>query len=127
MVTYYLDTSTPQRNLLKLTTSPPATLPPQPQALALGINVMTLQYSLYPPATLNGVTSDPTGNPWPTTADPGNSPNHIRKVVLTMIAETDHQNRASGQWYSKEIRNAVTVQNLDFYNKYNLGASMTQN
>jgi len=126
MVTYYLDTSNPRR-LMKLVTSPPATLPPQPQPVALGIYVMTLQYSLFPLATLNGVTSDPTEDPWPTTADPGNSPNDIRKVVVMMIAETDHQNHANGQWYSKEIRNAVTVQNLDYYNKYSLGANMTQN
>lgn len=127
MVTYYLDNSTPQRNLMKLTTSTPATLPPQPQVVALGINVMTLQYSLWPVATFGGVQSDPTRNPWPTATDPTNSPNDIRKVVLTMIAETDHQNRGSGKWYSKSITNAVTVQNLDYYNKYNLGATMTQN
>ncbi len=124
MVTYYLDTSTPRR-LMKLITSPPATLPPTPQPVALGINVMTLQYSLYPFATLNGKTSDPTENPWPTTADPTNLPKNIRKVVLTMIAETDHQNFANSQWYSKSITNAVTVQNLDYYNKYNLGAKLT--
>jgi prepilin-type N-terminal cleavage/methylation domain-containing protein len=126
MVTYYLDNSNP-RNLMKLITSTPSTLPPTAQAAALGINVMQIQYSLSPPATLNGVQSDPTENPWPTTADPTNSPNDIRKVVLTMIGETDHQNHANGQWYSKEVRNAVTVQNLDYFNKYNLGATMTQN
>jgi hypothetical protein len=76
---------------------------------------------------LNGVQADPTENPWPTTTDPKNTPNNIRKVVLTMIAETNHQNHANGQWYSREIKNAVTVQNLDYYNKYSLGASMTQN
>ena len=123
MVTYYLDTSTPRR-LMKLVTLGTASTA---QPVALGINVMTLQYSLYPLATLNGVLADPTRNPWPTTADPGNSPNDIRKVVLTMIAETDHQNHANGQWYSREVRNSVTVQNLDFRNKYALGANMTQN
>jgi prepilin-type N-terminal cleavage/methylation domain-containing protein len=110
MVTYYLDTSTPRR-LMKLVTVGTA----QAQPVALGINVMTLQYSLSPLAT----PTDPTSNPA--------SPNSIRKVVLTMIGETDHQNHANGQWYSKEIRNAVTVQNLDYYNKYSLGAKMTQN
>jgi prepilin-type N-terminal cleavage/methylation domain-containing protein len=127
MVTYYLDTSTPQRNLMRLTTSTPVTLPPQPQAVALGIDAMQIQYSLSPPATLDGVQSDPTENPWPTTTDTGNSPNNIRKVVLMMIAENNHQNHANGQWYSKEIKNAVTVQNLDYHNKYNLGASLTAN
>ena len=121
MVTYYLDTSTPRRLMRLVTAGTGSTAQP----VALGINVMTLQYSLYPFATLNGVTSDPTENPWPTTADTGNSPNDIRKVVLTMIAETDHQNHTNGQWYSKEIKNAVTVQNLDYTNKYNLGAKLT--
>jgi Tfp pilus assembly protein PilW len=125
MVTYYLDNSKPPTKLMKLVTSPPATLPPTPQPVALGINVMTLQYSLYPFATLNGAQSDPTENPWPTTADPTNSPKNIRKVVLTMIGETDHQNFANSQWYSKSITNAVTVQNLDYTNKYNLGAKLT--
>jgi len=122
MVTYYLDNSNSPTKLMKLVTAG-ATSSAQP--VALGINVMTLQYSLYPFATLNGSTSDPTENPWPTTTDTGNSPNDIRKVVLTMIAETDHQNHANSQWYSKEIKNAVTVQNLDYYNKYNLGAKLT--
>jgi type II secretory pathway pseudopilin PulG len=121
MVTYYLDTST-SRKLMRLVTAGTGSTA---QPVALGINVMTLQYSLYPFATLNGVTSDPTGNPWPTTADTANSPNNIRKVVLTMIGETDHQNHTNSQWYSKEIRNAVTVQNLDYYNKYSLGAKLT--
>jgi prepilin-type N-terminal cleavage/methylation domain-containing protein len=112
MVTYHLDTSTPRR-LMKLVTV--GTAPQTAQPVALGINVMTLQYSLYPLAT----PTDPTSNPA--------NPNNIRKVVLTMIGETDHQNHANSQWYSKEIMNAVTVQNLDYYNKYSLGANMTQN
>jgi hypothetical protein len=44
-----------------------------------------------------------------------------------MIGETDHQNRANTKWYSQSMTNALTVQNLDYYNKYSLGASMTQN
>jgi hypothetical protein len=129
MVTYYLATSTSQTNLTKLVTMGTAgcASPTCTQVVALGINVMQIYYSLSPAATLNGVTSDPTEDPWPTTSDPGNSPNDIRKVVLTMIAETDHQNHANGQWYSKEIRNAVTVQNLDYYNKYYLSSSLTAN
>ncbi len=111
MVTYYLDTSTPRR-LMKLVTMGTASTA---QPVALGINVMQIQYSLSPLAT----PTDPTSNPA--------NPNSIRKVVLTMIGETDHQNHANAQWYSKEIRNAVTVQNLDYYNKYSLGAKMTQN
>jgi prepilin-type N-terminal cleavage/methylation domain-containing protein len=125
MVTYYLDNSTPQRNLMKLITV--GTAPQAAQVVAMGINVMQILYSLSPPATLNGVQADPTENPWPTTTDPTNSPNDIRKVVVRMIGETDHKNYANAQWYSKDIRNAVTVQNLDYYNKYSLGASMTQN
>jgi hypothetical protein len=129
MVTYYLDNSTPQRNLMKLTsmgTGGCASVSCT-QVVALGINVMQIFYSLSPPATLNGKTSDPTENPWPTTTDTGNSPNNIRKVVLRMTGETDHQNYANRQWYSQSITNAVSIQNLDYYNKYNLGASMTQN
>ena len=123
MVTYYLDTSTPRR-LMKLVTVGSAS---QAQPVALGIYVMTLQYSLSPPGTLNGAVSDPVRNPWPTVADPTNSPNDIRKAVLTMIAEADHQNHGSGKWYSRSITNSVTVQNLDYYNKYRLGANMTTN
>jgi hypothetical protein len=129
MVTYYLDTSTPQRNLTKLVTMGTGACASVScvQVVAVGINAMQISYSLSPPATLNGVQADPTRNPWPTTTDPGNSPNDIRKVVLAMIGETDHQNHANGQWYSSEIKNAVTIQNLDYYNKYSLGASMTSN
>jgi Tfp pilus assembly protein PilW len=129
MVTYYLDSSTPERNLIKLTsmgmsgcTSPSCT-----NTVALGIDVLQVYFSLSPPATLNGVTSDPTENPWPTTSDTGNTPNDIRKVVLTVVGETNHKNFANSQWYSKEVKNAVTIQNLDYYNKYSLGSSMTQN
>jgi prepilin-type N-terminal cleavage/methylation domain-containing protein len=124
MVTYYLDSSTPRR-LMRCPTQVCTGTASAAQPVALGINVMQIYYSLNPLATLNGVTSDPTENPWPTTSDPKNSPNNIRKVVLTMIGETDHLNHANGQWYSKEIKNAVTVQNLDYYNKYSLGASLT--
>jgi type II secretory pathway pseudopilin PulG len=120
MVTYYLDTSNPGRLMKQIVMG-------TPQPVALGINVMRIFYSLSPPATLNGVQSDPTENPWPTTSDPNNSPNNIRKVVLTMIGEADHQNLGNSQWYSRSITNAVTIQNLDYYNKYSLGASMTQN
>ena len=129
MVTYYLSSTTPQRNLMKLTSMGTAgcALVSCTQVVALGINVMQIFYNLSPPATLDGVTSDPTENPWPTASDPGNSPDNIRKVLLTMIAQTDHLNLGTGQWYSKEIKNAVTIQNLDYYNKYNLGSSMTQN
>jgi type II secretory pathway pseudopilin PulG len=124
MVTYYLDNSKSPTKLMKVVTVGTGSAA---QPVALGINVMQIYYSLYPPATLNGVTSDPTENPWPTTADTANSPSNIRKVVLTMIGETDHQNHANGQWYSQEIKNAVTVQNLDYYNKYYLGSSLTAN
>ena len=129
MTTYYLDSSTPERNLIKLTskgTSGCASVSCT-NTVALGINVLQVFYSLSPPATSNGVQSDPTENPWPTTTDTGNTPNDIRKVVLNVVGETNHKNFANSQWYSREIRNAVTIQNLDYYNKYNLGASMTQN
>jgi len=108
MTTYYLDTSSPRRLMKQIImgTAQPA---------ALGINVMTISYSCSPLAT----PTDPTRNPA--------SPNSIRKVILTMIAQTDHQNHANGQWYSKSVTNAVAVQNLDYSNKYSLGASMTQN
>jgi Tfp pilus assembly protein PilW len=129
MVTYYLDSTTPERNLTKLTsmgTSGCASVSCT-NVVALGIDVLQVFYSLSPPATLNGVASDPTENPWPTSTDTTNTPNDIRKVVLTMVGETNHKNFANSQWYSKEIKNAVTIQNLDYYNKYSLGASMTQN
>jgi hypothetical protein len=48
-------------------------------------------------------------------------------VAVTMIGETDHQNHASTQWYSKSITNAVAIQNLDFHNKYGSLANLTQN
>jgi len=86
---------------------------------------MQFWYSLSPPATLNGVQSDPTENPWPTTTDTGNTPSDIRKVLLYMVGETNHKNFANSQWYSREIKNAVTIQNLDFYNKFSLGSNMT--
>jgi hypothetical protein len=105
MTTYYLDTSNPGR-LMKQSILAPA------QPVALGINVMTINY------TCSSGTS-PTRNP--------SSPSTIQKVALTMIGETDHQNHANAQWYSRSVTNAVAVQNLDFYNKYNLNASLTQN
>jgi type IV pilus assembly protein PilW len=116
MVTYYLVTSTtsPQQNLTKLVTmgANSCASPSCTQVAALGINVMTVSYSL-------STSTTPTRNP--------SSPNSIRKAVLTMIGETDHQNRANTKWYSQSMTNALTVQNLDYYNKYSLGASMTQN
>jgi type II secretory pathway pseudopilin PulG len=129
MMTYYVDSSTPERNLVKLTSmgTNACAAVSCTNVVALGIDVMQVYYSLSPPATLNGVTSDPTENPWPTTTDNTNTPNDIRKVVLNIVGETNHKNFANSQWYSKEIRNSVTVQNLDFYNKYNLGSNMTQN
>jgi hypothetical protein len=129
MVTYYVDSTTPERNLVKLTSmgTNACAAVSCTNVVALGIDVMQVLYSLSPPATLNGATSDPTENPWPTSTDTTNTPNDIRKVVLNVVGETNHKNFANSQWYSKEIRNAVTIQNLDFYNKYNLGSSMTQN
>jgi len=108
MVTYYLDTSTTRRLMKQIVMG-------TAQPVALGIYVMTISYSCSPLAT----PTDPTRNPA--------SPNTIRKVILTMIGESDHQNHANGQWYTRSITNALTVQNLDYYNKYNLGAHMTQN
>ena len=129
VVTYYVDSTTPERNLVKLTSmgTNACAAVSCTNVVALGIDVMQVFYSLSPPATLNGATSDPTENPWPTTTDTTNTPNDIRKVVLNVVGETNHKNFANSQWYSKQIRNAVTIQNLDFYNKYNLGSSMTQN
>ena len=129
LVTYYLDNSTPIKNLTKLTSMGASGCAAVSCAnvVALGINVLQVFYSLSPPATLNGTQSDPTENPWPTTSDPTNTPNDIRKVVLNIVGETSHKNFANSQWYSKGIKNAVTIQNLDYYNKYNLGAAMTQN
>ena len=129
MVTYYLDSTTPERNLIKLTSmgASGCAAVSCTNVVALGIDVLQVYYSLSPPATLNGATSDPTENPWPTSTDTTNTPNDIRKVVLNMVGETNHKNFANSQWYSKEIKNAVTIQNLDYYNKYSLGASMTQN
>jgi type II secretory pathway pseudopilin PulG len=128
MITYYLDSSTPIKDLVKLTsmgTSGCAAVSCT-NVIALGINVFQVFYSLSPPATLNGVTSDPTENPWPTTTDTGNTPNHIVKVVLNMVGETTHKNFANSQWYSREIKNAVTIQNLDYVNKYGTASSSTQ-
>jgi hypothetical protein len=129
MVTYYLDSSTPEKNLTKLASmgSSGCASPSCTNVVAVGIDVLQVLYSLSPPATSGGVTSDPTENPWPTTTDTGNTPNDIRKVVLTVVGETNHKNFANSQWYSKEVKNAVTIQNLDYYNKYSLGSSMTQN
>jgi len=131
MVTYYLDSSTHIKDLVKLTsmgTSGCAAVSCT-NVIALGINVFQVFYSLSPPATLNGVTSattDPTENPWPTATDNGNTPNHIVKVVLNMLGETNHKNFANSQWYSREIKNAVTIQNLDYVNKYGTASSSTQ-
>lgn len=128
LVTYYLDTSTPEKNLTKLTSTGAngCTAVTCTNVVALGIDVIQVFYNLFPAATLNGVTSDPTENPWPTTTDTNNSPNHIRKVVITLIGETNHKNFANSQWYSKEIKTAVTIQNLDFYNQYGTASSSTQ-
>lgn len=128
MVTYYLDTATP-RNLQKLVTSPPATLPPVPQPVALGINVMQIRYVLTQTSALGviSLTIPAVGNPWPSVANPNYSPTYIRRAVLTMIGESDHQNHANKQWYSKEVVSSVAVQNLDYYNKYDTGSSMTPN
>jgi type II secretory pathway pseudopilin PulG len=132
VITYYLDSSSPIKNLTKLTsmgTSGCAAVSCT-NVIALGINVFQVFYSLSPPATQNGVTNDPTENPWPTTTDTGNTPNHIVKVVLNIAGETNHKNFANSQWYSREIKNAVTIQNLDYVNKYGTSSSsttMTQN
>jgi prepilin-type N-terminal cleavage/methylation domain-containing protein len=103
MTTYYLDTSSPGRLMKQIIMG-------TAQPVALDINVMTITY------TCSGST---TRNP--------SSPNTIQKVAVTMIGETDHQNRISTQWYSRSVTNAVTIQNLDYYNKYSLHASVTQN
>jgi prepilin-type N-terminal cleavage/methylation domain-containing protein len=105
MTTYYLDTSNPGR-LMKQSIMAPA------QPVALGINVMTITY------TCSSGTS-PSRNP--------SSPSSVQKVALTMIGETDHQNHANAQWYSRSVTNAVAIQNLDFYNKFNLNSNLTQN
>jgi len=128
MITYYLDSSTPIKDLVKLTsmgTSGCAAVSCT-NVIALGINVFQVFYSLSPPATLNGVQSDPTEDPWPTSTDTGNTPNHIVKVVLNVVGETNHENFANSQWYSREIKNAVTIQNLDYVNKYGTSSSSTQ-
>jgi type II secretory pathway pseudopilin PulG len=98
MVTYYLDTSTPPR-LMKQSIMGAA------QPVALGIPVLQFSYSLSPPGS-----PDPTDNPA--------SPNTIRKANLWMIAEADHRNKGSGQFYSKSIALSVTVQNLAYFNRY---------
>jgi type II secretory pathway pseudopilin PulG len=112
MTTYYLDNyldnTNPGGRLMKQIIMGTA------QPVALGINVMTITY------TCSG-TSTPI-----TTRNPS-SPNTIQKVAVTMIAETDHQNHINAQWYSKAITNSVAIQNLDFHNKYNLNANLTQN
>jgi hypothetical protein len=128
MVTYYLDSTTPERNLTKLTTmgTSGCAAVTCTNVVALGIDVVQIFYNLFPAATLNGVTADPTEDPWPTTSDTGNSPNHIRKVVIALIGETNHKNFANSQWCSKEIKSAVTIQNLDFSNQYGTSSSSTQ-
>jgi prepilin-type N-terminal cleavage/methylation domain-containing protein len=107
MTTYYLDTSTPRRLMKEIIMG-------TAQPMALGINVMTITYTC-------------SSTPTPITTRSPSSPSTIQKVAVTMIGETDHQNHANAQWYSKSITNSVAIQNLDFYNKYSLGASMTQN
>ena len=94
VVTYYVDSTTPERNLVKLTSmgTNACAAVSCTNVVALGINVMQVFYSLSPPATLNGATSDPTENPWPTTTDTTNTPNDIRKVVLNVVGETNHKN-----------------------------------
>jgi prepilin-type N-terminal cleavage/methylation domain-containing protein len=105
MTTYYLDTSNPGRLMKQIIMA-------TAQPVALGINVMTINY------TCSSGTS-PTRNP--------SSPSSVQKVAVTMIGETDHQNHANAQWYSRSVTNAVAVQNLDFYNKFNLNSNLTQN
>jgi prepilin-type N-terminal cleavage/methylation domain-containing protein len=109
MITYYLDTSKPQR-LMRLvgTGAPllgtPPTTPSQPaQPVALGINVVQFSYDL----------SDGTVNTRTVT-----SPNLIRKVNLWMIATADHPARKSKQYYSNTIATSLVIQNLAFFNKY---------
>jgi prepilin-type N-terminal cleavage/methylation domain-containing protein len=99
MITYYLDTSNPQKLMRKVGTGPA-------QAVALGINVLQFAFSLSPPAT----PTDPTR----TVA----APNTIRKVNLWVIAIADHMNRKSLKYYSNSIATSVTVQNLAYFNRY---------
>jgi prepilin-type N-terminal cleavage/methylation domain-containing protein len=108
MTTYYLDNTNPGGRLMKQIIMGTA------QPVALGINVMTITYTC-------------SGSSAPITTRNPSSPNTIQKVAVTMIGETNHQNHISQQWYSKSITNAVAIQNLDCYNKYNLNASLTQN
>jgi prepilin-type N-terminal cleavage/methylation domain-containing protein len=110
MITYYLDTSKPQR-LMKLvgTGAPllgtPPTTPSNPaQPVALGINVLQFSYDLSDGVTIN-VRSVA-------------SPNLIRKVNLWMIATADHPSRKSRKYYSNTIATSLVVQNLAFFNKY---------
>lgn len=100
-----------------------------PQPVALGINVMQIRYVLTQTSALGviSLTIPAVGNPWPSVANPNYSPTYIRRAVLTMIGESDHQNHANKQWYSKEVVSSVAVQNLDYYNKYDTGSSMTPN
>jgi prepilin-type N-terminal cleavage/methylation domain-containing protein len=107
MTTYYLDTSNSGRLMKQIILA-------TAQPVALGINVMTITY------TCSGTTT-------PVTTRNPSSPNTIQKVAVTMIGETDHQNHASGQWYTKSITNAVAAQNLDFTNKFNLNSNLQQN
>jgi type II secretory pathway pseudopilin PulG len=113
MTTYYLDSSSAlQGRLMRQITMGTATAQP----VALGINVMTITYTCSVSTSQQPIT---TRNP--------SSPNNIQKVAVTMIGETDHQNQLNAQWYSKSVTNAVAIQNLDFTNKYNLNANLTQN
>jgi len=98
MVTYYLDTSSPQR-LMKQVAASPA------QPVSVGINVLEFSYSLSPPGT-----PDPTRNV--------GAPNQIRKVNMWVIAKSDHPSRKSGRYYSNSIATSVVVQNLAYFNKY---------
>jgi len=124
MVTYFLDTSTPRR-LMRLVgtgcTNPPvATCPAAstggPQAVALGINVLQFAYSTSPLSNPDPTDKVPAVGPCTPSPCPG--PAQIRKVNLWMIAEADHRNRGTGQYYSKSIATSVTIQNLAYFNKY---------
>jgi len=116
MVTYYLDTSIPNHQLMRVT--PQQFQAGTPQVMARGINVLQFAYSLSPPASPTDpdgwATTDSTSTPpWTTYA-----PNTIRKVCLWIIATADHPNPGTKQVYTKEIATSLTIQNLAYYNKY---------
>lgn len=100
MVTYYLDTSTPQQRLMRQLGTATA------QPVALGINVLQFSYSLDPPAT----PTDPTRSPA--------TLNTIRKVNLWVVAKADHPNRKSGRYFANSIATSVAIQNLAYSNQF---------